>query len=138
MPVIIDGTNGITQAGEFNSDSSFGFKNRIINGQMVLDQRNAGASVTPVSNQYLVDRFWYGSTQASKFTAQQNAGSVTPPAGFVNYLGMTVASAVSIGAGDAFYISQYIEGYNVSDLGFGSANAKTVTLSLGSWSWLNI
>jgi hypothetical protein len=136
MPVIIDGTNGITQAGEFNSDSSFGFKNRIINGQMVLDQRNAGASVTPVSNQYLVDRFWYGSTQASKFTAQQNAGSVTPPAGFVNYLGMTVASAVSIGAGDAFYISQYIEGYNVSDLGFGSANAKTVTLSFQVYSSL--
>ncbi len=136
MPVIIDGTNGITQAGEFNSDSSFGFKNRIINGQMVLDQRNAGASDTPVSNHYLVDRFWYGSTQASKFTAQQNAGSVTPPAGFVNYLGMTVASAVSIGAGDAFYISQYIEGYNVSDLGFGSANAKTVTLSFQVYSSL--
>ena len=46
-------------------------RNRIINGAMVIDQRNAGASVTPVSGQYLVDRFYVNLTQASKFTAQQ-------------------------------------------------------------------
>ena len=57
MPITIDGTNGITQADQFNSDSTFGFKNRIINGSMVLDQRNAGASVTPTNGQYLTDRW---------------------------------------------------------------------------------
>jgi len=106
-----------------------GFKNRIINGAMVIDQRNAGASITPINTQFLVDRFAYNSTQASKFTAQQNQGSVTPPAGFSNYQGLTVSSAVSIGAGDFFGISQNIEGFNIADLAWGTANAHTVTLS---------
>jgi len=105
------------------------FKNRIINGAMVIDQRNAGASVTPASGAYTLDRWQYYGSQASKFTVQQNAGSVTPPAGFTNYLGLTVASAVSVGSGDYFFIEQLIEGYNVADLGFGTANAKTFTLS---------
>ena len=107
-------------------------KNKLINGSMTVDQRNAGASVTPsVTSQsaFLLDRWAYFGSQASKFTFQQNAGSVTPPVGFTNYLGATVASAVTIGASDAFFMSQTIEGYNSADLGFGTANAKTVTLS---------
>ena len=60
------------------------FKNRIINGAMVIDQRNAGASVTPTSSTFSVDRWNTNLTQASKFSVQQNAGSVTPPVGFKN------------------------------------------------------
>jgi len=104
-------------------------RNRIINGAMVIDQRNAGASVTPINTQYLVDRFSYLATQASKFSAQQNAGSVTPPIGFNNYQGLTVIATQSLGAGDFFGVSQKVEGFNISDLGWGTANAKTVTLS---------
>jgi hypothetical protein len=90
MTIAISGTTGITLDGQFNSASSMGFKNRIINGAMVIDQRNAGASVTQTTgNLYPVDRFYISGTVTSKFTAQQNAGSVTPPAGFTNYLGMT-------------------------------------------------
>jgi hypothetical protein len=128
MPITIDGTNGITQAGEFNSDSSFGFKNRIINGAMAIDQRNAGASVTPSSN-YTLDRWRTYDTQSSKFTIQQDAGAVTPPTGFTDYLGITSTSAYSITSGDYFGLLQRIEGFNVADLGWGTANAKTVTLS---------
>jgi hypothetical protein len=106
-----------------------GFRNRIINGDMRIDQRNAGASVTPSTAAYLVDRWTYNFTQASKFSFQQNAGSVTPPTGFTNYLGATVVSAVSIGAGDVFVLRQRIEGFNVSDLGWGTASAQAVTLS---------
>jgi len=135
MPVIIDGTNGITQAGEFNSDSSFGFKNRIINGAMVLDQRNAGASVTP-NNVYTLDRWNAVNSQTSKFTIQQNAGSVTPPVGFSNYLGITSSSAYSITSADYFGIYQPIEGFNTADLQWGTANAKTVTLSFQVYSSL--
>jgi hypothetical protein len=62
-------------------------------------------------------------------TAQQNAGSVTPPAGFVNYLGITSSSAYSVLSSDIFGVFQYIEGYNVADLGWGSANAQPITLS---------
>ena len=114
-------------------------KNRIINGAMVIDQRNAGASVTVSSTSaltYGVDRwFGYGNV-ASKFSIQQNAGSVTPPVGYVNYFGATSSSAYSVGSGDYFVLGQKIEGYNIADLGFGTANAKTITLSFQVYSSL--
>jgi len=114
-----------------SADNSLGFRNRIINGAMVIDQRNAGASVTPTDGQYTLDRFMARVSQASKLTVQQNAGSVTPPAGFKNYLGVTVGASanVTVGASDYFNIQQRIEGFNTSDLDWGTANAKTVTLS---------
>jgi len=106
-------------------------KNRIINGAMVIDQRNAGASVTNVggASSYSLDRWQYYATQASKFTIQQNAGSVTPPIGFVNYLGITSASAYTVGTSEIFQLAQYIEGFNIADLGWGTANAKAITIS---------
>ncbi len=58
MTIAISGTTGITLDGQFNSASSMGFKNRIINGAMVIDQRNAGASVTPATGAYTLD--WRG------------------------------------------------------------------------------
>ena len=108
-----------------------GFKNRIINGAMVIDQRNAGASVTPATGAYTLDRWCIFASQASKFTIQQNAGSVTPPAGFTNYLGLTVgaSASVTVGASDYFLVDQVIEGFNLADLGWGSASAQTVTVS---------
>jgi hypothetical protein len=106
-----------------------GFKNRIINGAMMIDQRNAGASITPTTTQYSVDRFQLDLTQASKFTAQRNAGSITPPAGFTSYLGITSLSAYSLGAGDFFRIIQKVEGFSFYDLAWGTASAQTVTLS---------
>jgi len=105
-------------------------RNRIINGAMVIDQRNAGASVTNTAGiTYTLDRWASFGSQASKFTIQQNAGSVTPPAGFVNYLGVTSSSAYSVGSSEGFFVRQPIEGFNIADLGWGTANAKTVTLS---------
>jgi hypothetical protein len=133
MPVIIDGTNGLTfpdNSRQYNG--YFGFKNRIINGDMRIDQRNAGASVDTSNTAgaiYTIDRWAYRVTAASKFTIQRNAGSVTPPAGFTNYLGCTSSSAYSVTSSDTFNVWQTVEGFNVSDLGFGSANAQTVTLS---------
>jgi hypothetical protein len=107
-----------------------GFKNRLINGAMVIDQRNAGASVTNIAGYvYCLDRWVLGASQASKFTAQQNAGSVTPPEGFRNYLGATSSSAYTVGASEQFWVSQRIEGFNTADLMWGTASAKTVTLS---------
>lgn len=105
------------------------FRNRIINGDMKVDQRNSGSSVTCNSNTYGLDRWEYVVSQTGKLTVQQNAGSVTPPAGFVNYMGYTSTSAYSVGTTEYFYTDQSIEGYNVSDLGWGTASAKTVTLS---------
>jgi len=130
MTFVINGTTGATQSASFDSASTFGFKNRIINGAMMIDQRNAGASVTPTTNPtYTLDRWNLGFTAASKLSVQQNAGSVTPPNGFVNYLGITSLSAYSVGSGDTFLIQQSIEGVNTSDLGWGTASAATVTIS---------
>jgi hypothetical protein len=127
MTIAISGTTGITLDGQFNSASSMGFKNRLINSAMVIDQRNAGASGTASS--YTVDRWNYVASQASKGTWQQNAGSVTPPSGFKNYLGFTSSSAYSVLAGDYFIFRQSIEGFNTADLGFGAAGASPVSLS---------
>jgi hypothetical protein len=95
---------------------------------MRIDQRNNGASVTP-GNNYNLDR-WQGiNSQMAKFTVQRNAGSVTPPTGFSNYLGVTSSSAYSVVSGDYFSVAQIIEGFNTSDLNWGTALAQTVTLS---------
>ena len=111
---------------------SMGFRNRIINGDMRIDQRNAGASVattTTAAGVYTLDRWAYQVSAASKFTVQQNSASVTPPAGFTNYLGCVSSSAYSVGTNDYFAIQQRLEGYNTSDLAWGTANAQTVTIS---------
>jgi hypothetical protein len=104
------------------------FTNRIINGAMMIDQRNAGASVTP-NNSYTLDRWQALNSQTSKYTVQRDAGAVTPPVGFIDYLGCTSSSSYSLGADDYFVIRQGIEGLNMADLGWGTANASTVTLS---------
>ena len=115
--------------------NNFAGRNKIINGAMVIDQRNAGAVITP-SNAYTVDRFWVQNSQASKLTAQQNAGSVTLPVGFINYLGITSSSAYSVGSGDYFNIQQSIEGVNCGGLAWGTSSAATVTLSFRVYSSL--
>jgi hypothetical protein len=129
MTIAISGTNGITLDGQFNSASSMGFKNRIINGAMVIDQRNAGAASTSSISGYFLDRWHVTQSTTGKLIAQQNAGSVTPPTGFINYLGVTSQSAYSIAAGDYYRIYQPIEGLNMADLAWGTASAATVTLS---------
>jgi hypothetical protein len=114
-----------------------GFKNRIINGAMVIDQRNAGAEVNPaVSGTYYLDRYVAQSTAASKFKIGQNAGTVTPPTGFIKYLGCTSLSAYTAGASESFNVQQRIEGLNVADLAWGTASAATVTLSFWAYSSL--
>jgi len=131
-------TQAVALAQQASTGVSPGFRNRIINGGMTIDQRNAGASVTPTTanTTFSVDRWLCNASQASKYTVQQNAGSVTPPVGFVNYMGVTSSSAYSITSSDYFFLEQDIEGLNCGDLGWGTANAKTVTLSFWVYSSL--
>ena len=111
------------------------FRNRIINGGMVIDQRNAGASVTPTSDDtYTLDRWKARLSSASKFSVQQQTSVV--PTGFTNALKVTSLAATSLGASDYYLIQQNIEGFNVADLGWGTANAKTVTISAWVYSSL--
>jgi hypothetical protein len=104
-----------------------GMKNRIINGACVIDQRNAGASVTPTSPTYITDRWQaYNNSGSGRYTIAQSSTAAT---GFTNSLLVTSTGAYSVGAGDILVIRQAIEGYNIADLGYGTANAKTITLS---------
>ena len=114
--------NGVTP----NSANVVG-KNKIINGNMMIDQRNAGASLTPAEGAYTVDRWEAKQTTASKFSVQQSTSS--PPVGFTNYVRCTSLSAFSVGSSDQFGLRQIIEGLNHSDLNWGSADAKTITIS---------
>ena len=138
------GGNTATVNGYTPTMSNMAGKNRIINGDMRIDQRNAGASVTPsnTSKTYTVDRFAYIPSQGSKFAFQQTP-SVTETgyatrvaAGFTNYLAATSQSAYAIGSTDYFLLGQYIEGFNTIDLAWGTAAAKPVTLSFWVYSSL--
>ena len=130
MPVSISGTNGVTfpdSSLQAAAASPYVLKNRIINGAMTIDQRNAGASVTPANGAYTLDRWGVNQfANASKFSVQQSS---TVPTGFNNSLIVTSLSAYSVAVGDIYSIFQRIEGFNVADLGWGTANAQTVTLS---------
>jgi hypothetical protein len=114
----------IAQSGSNNAS----FRNRIINGGMVIDQRNAGASVTLDTNtRFIVDRFFAEDDSSATVTGVQ---STTAPAGFINSMLFTVTTAdSSITAGENCQLRHWIEGLNVADLGWGTANAQTVTLS---------
>ena len=97
---------------------------------MVIDQRNAGAATANTINGYTVDRWIVAQNNSTgKLIAQQNAAAVTPPAGFTNYLGVTSQSSYSVGSTDWYAIQHNIEGYNVADLDYGKATAKTCVLS---------
>jgi hypothetical protein len=132
MPVSINGTNGLVFSDGSTQGTAAPGRNRLINGAMQIDQRNAGASVTasaagPIT--YTLDRWAYLCNPGSKFSVQQNAGSVTPPVGFPNYLGATSLSAYSVGASEYQLLIQRVEGFNFADAAWGTANAKTVALS---------
>ena len=119
-----------------------GFRNRIINGNMVIDQRYAGTATANTISGYTVDRWNVSQTTTGKLVAQQNAASVTPPPGFTNYLGVTSQSAYAMTTSDCYNIYQWIEGYNINDLAYGTANARAITVSfwvytslIGVYSW---
>jgi hypothetical protein len=110
--------------------NSMGFRNRIINGDMRIDQRNNGGPLTVNSdaNFYAVDRTRFsGVASSGVFTGQR---VLDAPAGFINSLKATVTTTdTSLAGSDLYYASQSIEGSNIADLAWGSASAVAVTLS---------
>jgi len=112
------------------------FRNRIINGAMVFDQRNAGASVTNIAGSvYTLDRWQAAGDLASKFTVQQGALNNTL-SNFSYALAVTSLSSYSVPASETYLIRTKIEGFNIADLNWGSANAKPITLSFQVYSSL--
>ena len=148
MTVSLNGTSGIVFNDASTQNTSaftggFAFRNRIINGAMNISQRGTtSVSVQTTTAYATVDRFRTYATQNSKFTVQQTPSATETGyatrigAGFTNYLAATSSSAYSVVSSDYFLITQVIEGNNVSDLAWGTADAKTVTLSFLAYSSL--
>ena len=105
-------------------------KNRIINGAMVISQRNGTSSVSQTNGSYSLDRWqsvsYTGGATTGKFTVAQSS---TAPAGFINSLLVTSSTALSPSSTDIYYVGQIIEGYNIADLGWGTSNGKSITVS---------
>ena len=136
-------TNSGTEAGAFSTLSvnsnnisavnSLGFRNRLINGDMRIDQRNAGAAVT-ANGAYPVDRWSVAFSTDGAFSAQR---STTAATGFSNSLYFTTTTAdASLSASQFACILQRIEGFNTADLGWGAAGAQSLTLSFWTRSTL--
>jgi hypothetical protein len=121
------GGDSITFAdGSVNSSGFIGNRNRIINGGMVIVQRGTAASNT--NNTFPIDRFRLAVSNSSKVSLQQSS-TVPTGEGFVNSILATSLAATTVGSTDTYEFSQQIEGYNTADLMWGTAAAKTVTLS---------
>jgi hypothetical protein len=112
-----------------SATNSLGFRNRLINSDMRIDQRNAGASVTVTSptSPFTLDRWRAHNVSDSVFTIQQSS---TAPAGFTKSLVVTTTTAdASLASTQYTFVEQSIEGFNIADFGWGAAGAQTVTLS---------
>jgi hypothetical protein len=116
-------------------------RNKLINGDMRIDQRYAGANtvIPAYTATYVMDR-WFGNAQpnASKFSMQQvnsantsasNYEASSAPSGYANSMKVNSTTAMSVSTGEIYYVAQRIEGFNSYRLGWGAAGAKTVTLS---------
>ena len=157
MPTKIKGTSGIdrVEAGAIITDPTFSgnatvtgtltvdsnasingsnistqptFRNRIINGNMTIDQRGGTATINATGVTYNVDR-WLGRGVASAgvFTLAQDT---TSPANFTNSLKATVTTAdSSIASGSSYRVQQMVEGYNIANLNWGTSDAQSVSLS---------
>jgi len=103
-----------------NQTQLAGNRNKIINGLMAVDQRNAGASQTitaAAALAYTVDR-WYAYSTGANVTGQRVAGSTASSQ--YNYQFTGAASTTAIGFG------QRIESFNSYDLAGNSATLSVL------------
>ena len=115
-----------------DAQSLYPHDNRIINGDMRIDQRNNGATGT--LGGYTIDRWGFASSQTGKGTWGRNLSGSGTAMGFPYSLGFTSASAYASIAADNFSFYQVIEADNISDFCWGTANAQPVTLSFWVYS----
>jgi hypothetical protein len=117
---------GLADLGNAYSDGALSNRNLVINSDMRIAQRGTSKSITQNVPSYLLDRFYVDSTTPATLTYAQSSDA---PGDFVNSLGITVNTSGTTAAGQYAWVRQSIEGYNFAHLNFGTANAKTFTLS---------
>ena len=110
------------------ANSYAGMKNLIINGNMQIAQRGTSFNVNGANTKYTVDRFALGLTEGD-FTATQDTDIPTGQ-GFASSLKIDNNSAIAtLAVGTQNFFEQKIEAQNLTQLSYGTANAKTITLS---------
>jgi len=115
---------GITVA-NINGGSIGGRRNKIINGEFRINQRNHSGSAG--HNVYTFDRWKYGRSANTEFSQTQ---STDTPDGFANSVKMDCIGATgSTGTGDYAYWRYHIEGQDLQDLNKGTSAAQPFTLS---------
>ena len=132
MPIVLNGTTGITTP-TYNGNTTAeylvpvtAFKNRIINGAMVIDQR-ATAITLNTAGTFMTDRWCQNNGGSAVMTG---ARSTNGPTGLTqSSLLITTTTGSAPSAGNLVDIFQPIEGYNVADLAYGTASAQTTTVS---------
>jgi hypothetical protein len=127
---------GTVQAEKMTTESGYSlgagnassFKNRVINGAMVVNQYAAGTQTNiGTTLQYPCDRFYtQGVASAGVFTSQISSDA---PAGFNSSMLLTVTTASTPSGTQVYRTIQRIEGYNTADFNLGTANAQALTLS---------
>ena len=124
----LDTSGNATSAGTVVMSSPYTMRNKIINGAMVIDQRNAGAAVTTTGS-YVVDRWFFNNASDATLSVQQST-DVPSGQGFSHSLRMTATVGDgTIGATQYCNLQHRIEGFNFVNFNFGAAGALSVTLS---------
>jgi len=128
MSVSYGGDSIVFADGSVQSGGWTGMRNRIINGAMVIDQRNAGASITPTTDGiYTLDRWKVrNGGAAGRFSVIQSS---TSAANFSTSVLLTVTTTAAPSGTEFYGLEQDVEGYNMADFGWGTANAQSVTVS---------
>jgi hypothetical protein len=117
------------QVANLNGGPLAGTRNRIINGDMRIDQRNAGAALNNAANGSLAVDRWVRYQNVGASNIGRNLNSITPPAGFTNYLGIQISTAGTATASQYTNFQQSVEGFNAADFAWGTASAQSVTIS---------
>lgn len=108
------------------------FRNRIINGDVRLDQRkNGGTTSISGGNAYGPDRWRGQATGTGVFEISRPADAPAGSGFQFSLKAETKTADASFAASDNYYIGQRIEGRNVADLAWGTAAAEAVTV--GFW-----
>jgi hypothetical protein len=124
-------TTSNVYANAYWSSTPFYFRNRLINADFFIDQRNNASAVTPTVTTNVIDRWKFNMNtgETGRVQCGENLGSVPSPTGFTSYYGMKVTTTATVNAADYYNLSQTIEGTNTIDFGWGTSWAKAVTIS---------
>ena len=118
-----------TSGGILGAGNASIMKNRLINGNMAISQRYGTTSTILSATGYSLDRwnaFVGDGGSGIRYSFQQVS---TAPIGFSNSILITTTTSGTSNASDRYFIQQSVEGFNFADCGWGTADAKTVTIS---------